>query len=115
MPLVRVDALLACDGCSKRFGIEIDTAFDFAPCGVTHDLEYAVRETIMGGGIGAVGYTWGVRGTKTVDRFPLSGFPTIQGDYLLCDECTRKCDDLPIEEPLTKAEVEKVLGINQGE
>jgi len=108
MAVQRIDALCECEGCQKRFGIELDvgeTLADYA------DFEALARETIRGGQSNV--YTWGVRGKNTVERFPLPYWPTIQGDYVLCDVCSKKCDDLPIERNLTRAEVEKALGIAQ--
>jgi hypothetical protein len=55
-----------------------------------------------------------VRGKATVDRLSLSYQPTIQGDLLLCDECSKRCDDLPIEGALTREQVEKVLDLPWG-
>lgn len=34
---------------------------------------------------------------------------------MLCDVCSKKCDDLPIERNLTRAEVNDVLGIPQAD
>jgi hypothetical protein len=44
----------------------------------------------------------------------LDGQPSIQGDLLLCDRCTKICDDLPIEGALTRAQVEKALDLPYG-
>lgn len=108
MGVVRIDVLCMCDGCAKRFGIEVETSEDLP---TYDDFEHLARETIRGGQ--TTSYTWGVRGKATVDRFPLSGEPTIQGGYMLCDVCTQKCDDLPVEcdRNLTRIEVEKTLGL----
>ena len=106
MAVVRMDALCECEGCGKRFGVELD----IGEClNEGDDFETVVRETIRGGT--ATCYTWGVRGKITVDRFSLSGQPTIQADLMLCDICTRKCDDVPIERNLTRAEVNEALGL----
>ena len=108
MTVVRVDILCECEGCQKRFGIEADIGRDLNN-EAWPDFEALAREEILNG---REGYTWGVRGKATVERFPLSGWPTIQADLLLCDECTRKCDDLPIERPLTRPEVNEALGLH---
>jgi hypothetical protein len=52
-----------------------------------------------------------VRGKATVDRMSLSYQATIQADLTLCDICSRKCDDLPIEGNLTRAQVNRALGL----
>lgn len=104
MSVVRVDILCECDGCQKRFGIEADIGRDLD----WPDFEALAREELLNG---REGYTWGVRGKSTVERFPLTGWPTVQADLMLCDECTRKCDDLPIDRDLTRAEVNQALGL----
>ena len=109
MPAVRIDALCACEGCDKRFGVELELAADLKEDGSFSDFESMVRDTILGGQANC--YTWGVRGKATVDRLSLDRHPTIQGGYMLCDICTKKCDDLPIEGDLTKKQVEKTLGL----
>lgn len=109
MPVVRIDALCRCEGCDKRFGVEIELAADI---GNVDDFEELVREEIRGGN--ATSYTWGVRGKMTVDRLPLSCQPTIQADLMLCDRCSKLCDDLPIEGALTRAQVEKALNLPWG-
>lgn len=106
MGVVRIDALCMCDGCAKRFGIELEVSEDLRSY---DDFEQFARASIRGGQ--CTSYTWGVRGKSTVDRFSLSGEPTIQGGYMLCDVCTKKCDDLPIEGDLTRIQVENVLGL----
>ncbi len=106
MGVVRIDALCMCDGCAKRFGIEIEVAEVLKD---HEDFEHLARETIRGGQL--TSYTWGVRGKQTVERFPLSCHPTIQGGYMLCDVCTKTCDDLPGDHNLTRIEVEKTLGL----
>lgn len=111
MPVVRIDALCQCEACSKRFGIELELAEDLKG-GRHEDFATLVRDTILGGN--ATVYTWGVRGRATVDRLPLDGQPTIQGDLMLCDRCTKICDDLPIEGELTRAQVEKALNLPYG-
>lgn len=112
MSVARVDVLCECDGCQKRFGIELDLAEELGS--YAKDFEELARETIRGGQCDC--YTWGVRGKATVERYPLSGRPTIQGGYMLCDVCTKKCDALPIDEDLTRVQVESALGIpNQEE
>jgi hypothetical protein len=108
MPVVRMDALCCCEGCGKRFGVEIDIAEELKD-GFNPDFESLVRETIRGGQ--ATCYTWGVRGKATVDRMSLSYQATIQADLMLCDVCSRKCDDLPIEGNLTLPQVNKALGL----
>jgi hypothetical protein len=111
MSVVRVDALCQCEGCGKRFGIEVDIGRDLNNEALP-DFEALVREEIRNGL--SPGFVWGVRGKATVDRLPVSYSVTIQADLMLCDICSRKCDDLPIERNLTLAEVNEVLGL-QGE
>lgn len=111
MSVIRIDALCQCEGCSKRFGIELELAADLKT-GFPSDFEGMVREAILSGD--ATTYTWGVRGKATVDRLPLSYQPTIQGDLMLCDTCSKRCDDLPFEGDLTRAQVEKVLDLPYG-
>lgn len=106
MGVVRIDALCECEGCQKRFGIELELASELEEY---LDFEELARETIRGGN--AITYTWGVRGKMTVDRLSLSYQPTIQADLMLCDVCSRKCDDLPIEGNLTRAQVNGALGL----
>lgn len=108
MSVVRVDALCQCEGCGKRFGIEIDIGRNLNNKEFP-DFESLVREEIRNGL--SAGYTWGVRGKTTVDRMALSGWVTIQAELMLCDVCSRKCDDLPIERNLTRAEVNGALGL----
>ena len=112
MPAVRIDALCVCDGCEKRFGVELDLAADLkdGPCA---DFEELVHETVRSGN--HTSYTWGVRGKATVDRLSLSGETTVQAGLLLCDECTKKCDAVPVERNLTRAEVNEALGIPQAD
>jgi hypothetical protein len=107
MPAVRIDALCECEGCGKRFGIELELAEDLKD-GEHADFDALARQTIRDG---TAGYTWGVRGKATVDRLSLSYQPTIQAELMLCDVCSRKCDDLPIEGALTRAQVNKALGL----
>lgn len=64
MPVVRMDALCACEGCQKRFGVELDIAEPLKG-GSYEDFEALVRDAIRGGQ--ATCYTWGVRGKATVD------------------------------------------------
>jgi len=78
--------------------------------GLHPDFESLVRETIREGQCNC--YTWGVRGKATVDRMPLSYHTTIQAGLMLCDICSRKCDDLPIKGALTRAQVNKILGLS---
>jgi hypothetical protein len=111
MPVVRIDALCQCEACDKRFGVELELAEPLKG-GEYEDFEAFVRDTINGGN--ATVYTWGVRGKATVDRLSLSGQPTIQADLMLCDRCTKLCDDLPIEGALTRAQVEKALNLPWG-
>lgn len=107
MAVVRVDALCECEGCGKRFGVELDIAEDLKD-GDHADFDSLVRETVRGN---ATCYTWGVRGKATVDRLSLSYTVTVQGDLLLCDVCSKKCDDVPIEGNLTRAQVNTALGL----
>ena len=99
MGVVRVDVLCMCDGCQERFGVEVErgeTLRDY------DDFDALVTETIRNG---TAGYKWAVRGKSTVDRVSLTYPPTFQGGLILCDACSRKCDALPIEGALTKAQV----------
>ena len=111
MPVERVDILCACEGCGKRFGVEIETS-EALKGGHYDDFEDMTRWYIRGGN--ATCYVWGVRGKQTVDRLSLSGHPTIQGDLMLCDICTAKCDtiDVPEDRNLTVEEVYDTLGLN---
>ena len=108
MPVVRIDALCECEGCGKRFGIEVDIGRNLNN-EVFPDLESLVREEIRNG-LNA-GYTWGVRGKATVDRLSLSYSVTIQAELMLCDVCSRKCDDVPIDDNLTREQVNEALGL----
>lgn len=108
MPVVRIDALCQCEGCGKRFGVELELAEDLKDGGHA-DFEALVRETIRGG-LGPF-YSWAVRGKQTVDRVALSYVPTIQADLMLCDICSKRCDAVPIEENLTREQVNDALGL----
>ena len=108
MGVVRIDALCECEGCGKRFGVELDLPGRLKG-GSDEDFESLVRDTIRGGC--ATCYTWGVRGKATVDRMGLSGQPTIQADLMLCDVCTKKCDAIEVDRNLTRAEVNGALGL----
>lgn len=110
MPIVRIDALCECEGCQKRFGIELDMGESLL-AGEYVDFDDMVRETIRGGN--TTHYTWGVRGKQTVDRLPLSYQPTIQAGLMLCDVCSKKCDELPTEGALTREQIEEALGLFQ--
>jgi hypothetical protein len=107
MTVVRIDALCICDGCGKRFGVELELAEDLD--GSCDDFESLVRETVRGGQ--CLCYTWGVRGKATADRFALSYPATVQAGLLLCDVCSKKCDELPIVSALTLAQVNEALGL----
>lgn len=108
MGLARIDALCQCDGCGERFGVEIEERdlTDF------QDMEELVLEEVRGGLAGC--YKWGVRGKQTVDRISLSYGATVQGGLLLCDKCSKACDELEIGEDrdLTEAEVRNVLHLH---
>lgn len=108
MTVVRVDALCECEGCGKRFGIELDIGRDLTN-EIFPDFDALAREEIRNGL--NEGYTWGIRGKTTVDRFALSGSVTIQAELMLCDICTRKCDDVPVDRNLTLSEVNEALGL----
>ena len=108
MGVVRLDVLCMCDGCAERFGVELEIATDLKG-GDYADVEEWTRDTIRGGN--ATCYKWGVRGKHTVDRLPLTYPTTIQGGLMLCDVCSEKCDNLPIEGDLTLAQVNRVLGL----
>lgn len=111
MSVVRIDALCECEGCGKRFGVELELAAELKG-GEHADFEALVRDTICGGQADC--YVWGVRGKATVDRMALSYQATVQADLVLCDICSRKCDDLPIEGALTRAQVNRALGLPEG-
>lgn len=104
MAVVRVDALCECDGCRKRFGVEVEINWQ-----TINGFDYMVREEVRSGQ--GTYYTWGVRGKHTVDRLPLSHHPTVQGGLLLCDVCSEKCDALPVEGDLTKKQVLAALSL----
>jgi hypothetical protein len=108
MAVVRIDALCECEGCGKRFGVEVDLAAELKG-GEYEDFEALVRGTVRDGN--ATCYVWGVRGQRTVDRLSLSCQATVQAELLLCDICSRKCDDLPIEGALSRAQVNEALGL----
>lgn len=110
MPAVRIDALCACEGCGKRFGVELELATEIKGS-FFEDFEGLVRDEILSGN--ACCYTWGVRGKATVDRMPLSCHPTVQADLMLCDICTAKCDavEVPEDRSLTRPEVNRALGL----
>jgi hypothetical protein len=121
MAVVRIDVLCQCEGCGKRFGVELersDQLDDICSSIRLGDqwpdlgdmVESLVREEICAGN--GTYYTWGVRGKATVDRIGLSHRPTIQANMVLCDVCSKKCDELPIEGALTLAQVQEALGIN---
>mgnify|MGYP006266259373 CR=1 FL=1 len=103
MGAVRVDVLCECEGCRKRFGVELDLAEELNG----HDFDYLAREAIRGGQSNY--YIWGVRGKATVDRLPLSGYPSVQGGRMLCDVCTKTCDAIPVDRNLTREEVDCAL------
>jgi hypothetical protein len=113
MPIARIDILCECENphCAKRFGVELDTG-TFLIVKPQRDflgdvVEGMVHEAIRAGN--GTYYTWAVRGKATVDRTSLSGSPSIQGGLMLCDECTKKCDAVPVEGNLTKDQVERAL------
>jgi hypothetical protein len=112
MGVCRIDALCECEGCGKRFGVEVDIAEELKD-GEHADFESLVRQTIRNGM--AACYTWGVRGKATVDRMGLSYQATVQADLILCDVCSKKCDAVPIEGNLTLAQVERALGLPRSE
>lgn len=106
MAVVRIDALCECDGCQKRFGVELELAEEVSDF---LDFQEIVEETVRGGQCNC--YTWGVRGKATIDRMSLSYQVTVQANLLLCDECSRRCDALPIDGDLTRAQVNEALGL----
>jgi hypothetical protein len=106
MGVVRVDVLCMCDGCGERFGVEVERAETLRDY---EDFDALVTETIHGGNCTC--FKWGIRGKATVDRLPLTYQATIQAGLMLCDICSRKCDALPIEGDLTRAQVNKALGL----
>lgn len=108
MSVVRIDCLCECDACAKRFGVEVELATKLKD-GVYIDFEDLVRDTVRGVG---GGYTWGVRGKSTVDRMALSYSCTVQGGMLLCDVCSKKCDEVPVDRNLTIAEVRRCLNLD---
>lgn len=111
MAVVRIDALCVCEGCGKRFGVELEVAEPLKG-GAYDDFEDMVRWYVRGGNVNC--YTWGVRGKATVDRLSLSCHATVQADLLLCDTCTTKCDsvEVPEDRNLTRAEVNEALGLH---
>lgn len=111
MSVMRIDALCECEGCGKRFGVECCLGQPIKGS-FYEDFEALVRDEIRGGQANC--YTWGVRGRKTIDRMALSYNATIQADLMLCDICSKKCDDLPIEGNLTRAQVNGALGLPEG-
>jgi hypothetical protein len=111
MPLVRLDALCACEGCYKRFGIELDIGRNLADESWLGNFDAVVREEIASGRDD--GYVWGVRGQKTVERFG-TGSVSIQGGLMLCSECTKKCDRDP-RDTLDLAAVREILGMEEEE
>ena len=106
MGVVRIDVLCMCAGCAERFGVEVERA---ATLSDYEDFDALVSEAIRSGD--ATSFKWGVRGKATVDRLPLTYQPTIQAGLMLCDVCSKKCDDLPIEGDLTRAQVNRALGL----
>ena len=99
MGVVRVEVVCECDGCGKRFGVELETSEDLQ---LYKDFEQLTRQVIKDG---AAGYEWHVRGKHTIDRISLNYQPTIQGGMMLCDVCSKKCDALPIDVNLTEQQV----------
>lgn len=104
MAVVRLDALCACDGCGKRFGVELELAADLKD---HEDFEAMTRAAIHGGQANC--YVWGVRGRSTVDRLSLSGPTSVQAGKVLCDACTKRCDDYPVEGNLSAAQVDAAV------
>jgi hypothetical protein len=115
MPIARIDILCECENphCAKRFGVELGLADEVPdskhPKYLGDLIQDLVREAIRDGN--GTYYTWAVRGKITVDRISLSGPPSIQGNLMLCDACTKKCDADPKEGNLTQEEVEEILGM----
>lgn len=110
MGVVRVDVLCMCDGCAERFGVEVERAETLRDY---DDFDALVAETICGGNCTC--FKWGVRGKATVDRLPLTYQATMQGGFMLCDVCSKKCDEAPIKGDLTKAQVLETLGLPNGD
>lgn len=106
MGVVRVDVLCMCDGCAERFGVEVERSETLSDY---EDFDALVTETIRGGN--TTHFRWGVRGKATVDRLSLTYQVTIQAGLMLCDICSKKCDELPIEGALTRAQVNEALGL----
>lgn len=102
MSVLRIDARCECDFCHKPFIVEIEpneTIQAFS------DMEAIVRKAILAG---EKGYTYGVRGQKTIDRFHFDYPVTIQGGLMLCDECSKICDQIDSVD-VTKEQVEQAL------
>lgn len=110
MPVEYLDAACKCDACGKPFRVEVEAATKLTPY-LDQDLETIVRDNLVAGNARA--YTLGIRGKHTLDRFDLDYQATLQGGYILCDVCSRKCDDAPIEGALSKEQVEDILGLVQ--
>jgi hypothetical protein len=106
MGVVRVDVLCECDGCGARFGVEVERAETLRD---HDDFDALVARTIRRGNCDF--FKWGVRGKATVDRLSLTYPATIQADLMLCDVCSRKCDDFPVEGNLTRTQVNEALGL----
>jgi hypothetical protein len=106
MSVVRVDALCECDGCQARFGVEIDLAREFKDFS---NFDHMVREEVLNGN--GTYYRWAVRGKMTVDRVRMQAAPTIQGGFLLCDNCSIKCDAMPGDDDLTREQVLAALSL----
>jgi len=100
MPIARIDTLCECDGCGKRFGIELDITYSPSEF---DSFEELVKETVTE--CFAFCYSWAIRGKETVERFPLDYSVTIQAEMLLCDECSRKCDEFDVVGELTLDQV----------
>lgn len=122
MGIVRIEATVECDGCGKRFMVDVEPSkrclFGVdqetgAAQGFVDASELAV-ESVRGG-------EWHeiiVRGQRTIARETTGdGSCSVQAGLCLCNECTAKCDAVPtvgaagehVERSLTEAEVRKAL------
>lgn len=93
LTLMWVKAAIECEGCGKPFEVFLDPG-DLDPGMDLHDL---AREAVVNGNKAAT------EGT---------GHTSIQGDYVLCRACTKRCDEFetPNDRELTHEEVSEVLG-----
>lgn len=86
-------AAVECEGCGKTFEVFLDPG-DLSD---GMDLNDLAKEAV-------------INGNKSTDDGP--GSTSIQGDFVLCRACTKRCDavDTPNDRNLTREEVSEVLG-----